>query len=663
MRTTLKRGMGRAATLNGNGRAVLPPPVREPMRRYRQPPPPRQTTRGLVGRVFGWIMLALVVVASGIAGGLYLYGHETLGAIGAHTKGAIAASKDKNLKPIATPSAPATALVVGYDARKGADQSTLADSRSDTIMLIRADPTNNTLSLLSFPRDLQVPIYCDGSDVPVAHDRINTAWTRCSEHERGTLDTVAHLTGLPINYLITVNFHGFKLLVNKLHGVYMAVDHRYINTVSGPGGYAKIDLRPGYQRLDGQQALDFVRFRHTDSDLYRLARQQLFLEALKDRLAGSLHITEIPPLIGAVKGSVEVVKPGAGAPSIAEIQSYAGLGYHLPAGHLFRNSIPNLLDCGYLNAEVCANPSDIESAVQSFQHPDVTLPGRANAIALGRKVHPVKSKALAKSAITTLVLNGTTIGGLARDTSYKLGLDGYHTVLLPPPSRADAPTSTHYSNTVYFDSVQPNAKQAARQLAVAMGPHTTVAKLSPEIAPFAQQAGNPLTVVVVGTAFGGEIVNPEANIAPAPVHEAPSVAPASSYISSAIRAANRVPFRVLTPTVLASNSGLAQLDPVRVFKPAAHRHELVATFYTLGGNVYWQVIETDWTDAPILRKPTGKYPLKDGRKLDLYTNGGHIHMAVLRSGRASYWVVNTLRDELSNETMLAIARGLRPLGK
>jgi LCP family protein required for cell wall assembly len=663
MRTTLKRGMGRAATLNGNGRAVLPPPVRESMRRYRQPPPPARTTRGLVGRVFGWILLAVVVVAAGVGGGLYLYGHETLGAIGAHTKGAIAASKDKNLTPIATPSEPATALVVGYDARKGADQAALADSRSDTIMLIRADPTNNTLSLLSFPRDLQVPIYCDGSDVPVAHDRINAAWTRCAEHERGTLDTVAHLTGLPINYLITVNFHGFKLLVNKLHGVYMAVDHRYINTVSGPGGYAKIDLRPGYQRLDGQQALDFVRFRHTDSDLYRLARQQLFLEALKDRLAGSFHITEIPPLIGAVKGSVEVVKPGAGAPSIGEIQSYAGLGYHLPAGHLFRNSIPNLLDCGYLDAEVCANPSDIESAVQAFQHPDVTLPGRANAVALGQKVRAPRSRTLKKSEISTLVLNGTTIGGLARDTSFKLGLDGYHTVLLPPPGRADAPTSNNFSNTVYFDSVQPNAKQAARQLAVAMGPHTRVLKLAPEIAPLAQQAGNPLTVVVVGTAFGGEIVNPEANVAPTPVHEAPLVAPASSYISSAIRAAKRVPFPVLTPTVLASNSGLAQLDPVRVFKPVAHRHELVTTFYTLGGNVYWQVIETDWTDAPILRKPTGKYPLKDGRKLDLYTNGGHIHMAVLRAGRASYWVVNTLRDELSNETMLAIARGLRPLGK
>src|SRR6476469_68182 len=358
MRTTLKRGMGRAATLNGNGRAVLPPPVREPVRRYRQPPPPPRTTRRLVFRVFGWIFIALLVVASGIAGGLYLYSHETLSAIGAHSKGAIAASKDKNLQVIASPSEPATALIVGYDARKGADATTAADSRSDTIMLVRADPTNQTLSLMSFPRDLQVPIYCKGTDVPLKTDRINSAWSTCGE--QGTLDTVAHLTGLPINYLITVNFYGFKLLVNKLHGVYITVDHRYINTISGPSGYAKIDLHPGYQKLVGQQALDFVRFRHTDSDLYRLARQQLFLDALKDRLASSFSLLEIPQIIGAVKGSVEVVKPGAGAPTINEIQSYAGLGYHLPAGHTFRTTIPNLVDCGYANAEVCGTQADID---------------------------------------------------------------------------------------------------------------------------------------------------------------------------------------------------------------------------------------------------------------------------------------------------------------
>jgi LCP family protein required for cell wall assembly len=662
MRTTLKRGMGRAATLNGNGRAVLPPPVLDPMRRYRQPPAPPRTTRGLIGRVFGWIMLAILVVASGIGGGLYLYGHETLGAIGAHSKGAIAASKDKNLHPIASPSEPATALIVGYDARKGADATSAADSRSDTVMLVRADPTNNTLSIMSFPRDLQVPIYCKGTDVPLKTDRINSAWSTCGE--QGTLDTVAHLTGLRINYLITLNFHGFKLLVNKLHGVYITVDHRYINTISGPSGYAKIDLQPGYQKLVGQQALDFVRFRHTDSDLYRLARQQLFLDALKDRLASSFSLLEIPQIIGAVKGSVEVVKPGAGAPTINEIQSYAGLGYHLPAGHTFRTTIQNLVDCGYLNAEVCGTPTDIANAVQSFEHPDVTLPSRANGAALGIKVKTVKSKELKPAEISTLVLNGTTQAGLARDTSYKLAVAGYHTQQLPSTVYANAPSQAEYSNTVYFDSVQPNAKQAARQLAVAIGPHTNVAPLPPEIAVLAEQAGNPLTVVVVGTAFGGEVANPQAHVVATPVHQAPSVVNNPGMTEGTLQSyRGKVPFRIMVPHQVHSASRLTSLEPFRVFKPAPHKHELVTTFVTGAGNVYWQIIETDWNDAPILRKPTGKYTLKDGRKLDLFTNGGTIHMVVLRTPRASYWVVNTLRDELTNETMLAIAKGLQPLGK
>jgi LCP family protein required for cell wall assembly len=303
-------------------------------------------------------MLALLVVASGLAGGLYLYGHESLGAIGPHSQQVKQAVT--RLTQVPAPTEPATALVVGYDARKGADASTAAESRSDTIMLLRADPQLNTLSLLSFPRDLDVPIYCKDPNVPIGTDRINSAWSSCNVE--GTLNTVQKLTGIPINYLITVNFHGFKQLVNKLGGVYMTVDHRYINTQGGPSGYATIDLHPGYQKLDGQEALDFVRFRHTDSDVYRLARQQLFLEALKDRVASGLSLTDIPALLGALKKNVEIGRGGSsGAPTMSEVQSYAGLGYRLQPGHLFRISIDNLQDCGYLNAQVCAQPSDIQT--------------------------------------------------------------------------------------------------------------------------------------------------------------------------------------------------------------------------------------------------------------------------------------------------------------
>jgi len=658
VRTTLKRGIGRGAAVNGNGHAVLPPGAVEPMRRYRQPPPTRRTTRQVVGAVFGWILLALLIVGGGLAGGLYLYAHETLNAIAPHSKAVQESTKFLHTVP---PSEPATGLIVGYDARAGVDSFGAAGSRSDTIMLVRADPQQNTLSLFSFPRDLVVPIYCHDQTTPVTTDRINTAFTTCGP--AGTLNTVEKLTGIDVNYIITIDFHGFKLLVNKLHGIYIDVDRRYLNTHGGPGGYATINLEPGYQKLDGQQALDFVRYRHTDSDLYRVARQQLFIESLKDRLATGVSIFQIPKLIGALKGSVEI---GSGncatcAPSFSEIESYAGLAYKLPAGHLFRVNLDNLQPYGIGGAELIASPTDVSTAVDSFQHPDVTQASTATAVALGRKPKAPKQSALKASQISTLVLNGTTIPGLARDTSYKLAVDGFHTAQLPPTILADAPSQSYYSTTVYYDTVQPLAKQAARQLKTAFGDHTTIAALPPELSGFAQQAGNPLTVVVVGSSFNGQLENPQAHVTPPPTYVPPVVRDdpgASLYSIQQVR--SKLPFRPLVPSVVERGSRLSSFDGARAFKPVPHRHELVLTFVTGAGNVYWQVIETDWTNAPILRHATGHETIK-GRTYDLYTTGGNIHMVALNEGGTTYWVVNTLRDELSNETMLAIAKGLQPV--
>jgi hypothetical protein len=72
------------------------------------------------------------------------------------------------------------------------------------------------------------------------------------------------------------------------------------------------------------------------------------------------------------------------------------------------------------------------------------------------------------------------------------------------------------------------------------------------------------------------------------------------------------------------------------------------------------VQETDWDDAPVLADRSFRHRLK-GRDYDLYYSGKHLHLVVLRQGDATYWVVNTLLDSLSNETMLAIAKGLKPL--
>ena len=116
----------------------------------------------------------------------------------------------------------------------------------------------------------------------------------------------------------------------------------------------------------------------------------------------------------------------------------------------------------------------------------------------------------------------------------------------------------------------------------------------------------------------------------------------------------------MVPTVLESSSHLSSQHA-----GAALLHREAASTRRCGSpssparSEYWGVQETDWADAPILAKPSATRKLKDGRTYDLYYNGSHLHMVVLRGeGGASYWVVNTLLDSLSNETMIAIAKGL-----
>jgi hypothetical protein len=72
------------------------------------------------------------------------------------------------------------------------------------------------------------------------------------------------------------------------------------------------------------------------------------------------------------------------------------------------------------------------------------------------------------------------------------------------------------------------------------------------------------------------------------------------------------------------------------------------------------VQETDFTGAPAL-SDRSFHRIINGRAYDLYYSGNRLHMVVLRQNGATYWVVNTLLDSLSNETMIAIARGLKPL--
>jgi LCP family protein required for cell wall assembly len=176
------------------------------------------------------------------------------------------------------PGGPRTLLVLGSDRRaknsRDGQMGQAEQPHSDTIVLVRLDPKRNRIAVMSLPRDLAVTIpgYADNTKINQAYDEGGAALT---------LKTVKLLfqnaTGkkLSVNGLIDVNFNGFQRAVNYIHGVYVDVDRRY-NNPEGTG-FASIDIQPGYQRLVGSDALAYVRYRHTDSDIFRNARQQEFL--------------------------------------------------------------------------------------------------------------------------------------------------------------------------------------------------------------------------------------------------------------------------------------------------------------------------------------------------------------------------------------------------
>ena len=172
------------------------------------------------------------------------------------------------------PGKPQTLMILGSDRRpKNNVEGASGGARSDTIMLVRLDPGKKATAIMSLPRDLKVEIPGHGTD------KINAAYELGGPQL--TLETVKQVTGLSINHVINVHFDGFWRAVNAVGCVYVDVDRRYYNDSAE---YSYINVQPGYQRLCGTKALQYVRFRHEDTDIVRAARQQDFLRQAKQQI-------------------------------------------------------------------------------------------------------------------------------------------------------------------------------------------------------------------------------------------------------------------------------------------------------------------------------------------------------------------------------------------
>lgn len=189
-----------------------------------------------------------------------------------------------------------------YVAVMGVDERKNDVGRSDTLILVRLDPSGEKVDLINIPRDTRVT-YDDGS-----HSKINAAFAL--QGAEYVTEVVSDLLSIPRPYYVKVNFKAFEEIVDKLGGVELDVEKHYV--YDDPYQDLHIDIPAGRQVLDGETALHYVRLRYdgvTNSDIARIERQQKFLQALKSKLASPSAWFQVTDLVESVRQNVQTNIP------------------------------------------------------------------------------------------------------------------------------------------------------------------------------------------------------------------------------------------------------------------------------------------------------------------------------------------------------------------
>lgn len=175
----------------------------------------------------------------------------------------------------------------------GCDKRSNDTGRSDTIMVAFLHSANKTIDLLSIPRDTYVQIPKTGE-----RTKINHAYAYGGVPLARS--TVENYLGIEIDNYAEIDFNGFKALVDALGGIEIDVEKDMKYRAEG------IDLKAGLQTLNGDQALQYVRFRSdAQADIGRIGRQQKFMRALAEQLLDLSSVWKLPQLISAITNNAQ----------------------------------------------------------------------------------------------------------------------------------------------------------------------------------------------------------------------------------------------------------------------------------------------------------------------------------------------------------------------
>ncbi len=186
-------------------------------------------------------------------------------------------------------------VVLGVDERPSENDV----GRSDTLFVVMFDKDSKSISLLSIPRDTRVRIPGHG------WDKINHAYAYGGREL--TQKTVEELLGIRIDNYVMVDFKGFKGLVDAIGGIDINVekDMYYYDDWDG----FKVDLKKGPQHLDGETAIQYVRYRDEEGDIGRIKRQQHFMMAVYDKITSADMLLHVPGLAKQLSSMIKTNLP------------------------------------------------------------------------------------------------------------------------------------------------------------------------------------------------------------------------------------------------------------------------------------------------------------------------------------------------------------------
>jgi LCP family protein required for cell wall assembly len=305
-----------------------------------------------IPRLRGILLVLLGFILSGVGGAVSFFWPTIATAVGAtgHTIQVTAPSPvpgSPTALPSATPTlssgaeAPFTVLLLGSD---NDGKFTTAGSTSgfcctQSMILVRVDPSAGSVTMLSFPRDLYVPLYAgDGGSLGDA--KVSEAFGEAGGGTDGIdaeIATVEKDFDVNVDHYVWIGLQGLINLIDEVGGVDIVASHPvmdddYPYDVAGstnPFAADRVAVLPGAQHMDGVEALEYVRSRHDDlsEDLGRTVRQQQVLVALRQKLS-QLTIGDINNIASALSGQVLTDVP------LTQFPLLLGLGKDIESGSI-----------------------------------------------------------------------------------------------------------------------------------------------------------------------------------------------------------------------------------------------------------------------------------------------------------------------------------------